>query len=80
MTGKLTDDPVKACRKLAEACATKSPHAIRGIKALVNQAWQGSEADTLALKARLQAGIIGGENQREAVHANLTKREPEFKD
>jgi enoyl-CoA hydratase/carnithine racemase len=74
------DNPVNACRKLAEDCGAKSPHAIRGIKALVNQAWQVSEADALALEARLQAGIIGGENQREAVQANLTRREPVFKD
>jgi enoyl-CoA hydratase/carnithine racemase len=76
----VADEPVSAARRFAEGCATKSPDAIRGIKRLINQAWQTSEADALALEARLQGGIIGGENQMEAVNANLAKRKPEFRD
>jgi enoyl-CoA hydratase/carnithine racemase len=76
----VVDDPIPACRELAISCAEKSPDAIRGIKALVNQAWQLSEKDSLALEARLQSAIIGGENQIEAVNANLGKRRPDFKD
>lgn len=76
----VVDDPLATSRELAAECSTRSPDAIRGIKALVNDAWQVSDADSLALEARLQSGIIGGENQLEAVSANLQKRRPDFKD
>jgi len=76
----VADDPLGASRKLAAECAARSPDAIRGIKALINKAWQMSEADSLALEAHLQSGIIGGENQLEAVSANLQKRKPDFRD
>lgn len=76
----VVDDPLAASRKLAAECAARSPDSIRGIKALVNDAWQVSDADSLAIEARLQSGIIGRENQLEAVSANLHKRKPDFKD
>jgi enoyl-CoA hydratase/carnithine racemase len=76
----VVDDPLGASRKLAAECAARSPDAVRGIKALINKAWQMSEADSLALEAHLQSGIIGGENQLEAVSANLHKRKPDFRD
>ncbi len=74
----VVDDPLTTCRQLAAACAARSPDAIRGIKTLVNAAWQVSDAESLALEARLQAAIIGGKNQLEAVNANLAGRKPEF--
>lgn len=76
----VTDDPVNAARQFAADCATRSPDAVRGIKTLVNEAWHKTEAEALALEARLQSGIIGGENQIEAVMANLEKRKPDFTD
>lgn len=76
----VADDPVQSSLEFAAGLAAKSPDAMRGIKSLINRAWQVSEADALALEARLQGGIIGGENQREAAMANLEKRAPEFKD
>jgi len=76
----VVEDPVAAGRKLAAECAARSPDAVRGIKALVNQAWQRAEAESLALEAELQSGIIGRENQLEAINANLGKRDPDFKD
>ena len=81
--GLITDvvvDPVVASRRLAAECASKSPDAIRAIKTLVNQAWQSTEADALALEAKLQSDIIGGRNQREAMRANLARRKPDFVD
>jgi enoyl-CoA hydratase/carnithine racemase len=74
------DDPLAAAIKVAQECATKSPEAIRGIKRLVNEAWHLTEAEALALEAKLQLGIIGSANQTEAVLANLEKRRPEFTD
>ena len=76
----VVDDPLLACRELAQKCAGRSPEAVRGIKSLVNDAWQVSEKHALALEARLQAGIIGSANQIEAVQANLAGRAPEYKD
>ncbi len=76
----VVENPMAACHKLAKECAARSPDAIRGIKALVNSAWQGSEADGLAREAQLQGGIIGGRNQQEAMRAKLEKRKPEFID
>jgi enoyl-CoA hydratase/carnithine racemase len=76
----VVEDPVDAGRQLALACASKSPDAIRAIKTLVNQAWQLSDADALAMEAHLQSGIIGTRNQLEAVQANLAMRKPEFID
>jgi enoyl-CoA hydratase/carnithine racemase len=76
----VTEDPVGRGREFAEGCASKSPDAIRGIKALVNEAWHLTEGEALAMEARLQSGIIGAENQLEAVAANLGKRKPEFRD
>lgn len=76
----VVDDPLAASRALANECASRSPDAIRGIKTLVNQAWQLSESEALALEASLQSGIIGGANQTEAVAANLGGRKPEFQD
>lgn len=75
----VADDPLAMARGFARDCAQKSPEAIRGVKALVNGAWQLTDAAALALEATLQGGIIGGENQLEAVRANLAKRKPEFK-
>jgi len=74
------ENPVGKGREFAEGCASKSPDAIRGIKALVNEAWQLTEGEALAMEARLQGGIIGAENQLEAVAANLEKGIPEFRD
>jgi enoyl-CoA hydratase/carnithine racemase len=76
----VVDDPVSTSFAFAKQLAAKSPDAIRGIKSLVNEAWQLSEAEALALEARLQGDIIGGQNQREAAMANLEKRSPNFKD
>jgi enoyl-CoA hydratase/carnithine racemase len=73
-------DPLAAARQFAEACATRSPGAIRGIKQLVNQAWHLSEAESLALEAKLQLEIMGSPNQVESVRANLENRQPKFAD
>lgn len=76
----IEEDPLAAATKIAQECAARSPDAIRGIKRLVNEAWHLSEADSLALEAELQLGVIGSANQAEAVLANLEKRLPEFVD
>lgn len=76
----VVDDPLAAARALAADLRGRSPEAIRGIKRLVNGAWQCSEQEALALEAQLQLGLLGTKNQVEAVRANLEKREPCFAD
>lgn len=76
----ITEDPVAVARQFASDCALKSPDAIRSIKTLVNESWHMTEAEGLALEARLQNNVIGRANQLEAVAANLEKRKPDFKD
>jgi len=76
----LHEDPLQAAMRTAEEICGKSPDAIRAMKKLFNTAWQASEADALALEAKLQSGVMGGANQLEAVMANIERRSPEFKD
>ena len=76
----IEEDPLQAARDMAAGLAQRSPDAIRGIKRLVNEAWALDEATALALEARLQLEVMGKPNQREAVRANLEKREPRFDD
>ncbi len=76
----IEDDPLAAARLVAAACAERSPEAVRGVKRLVNEAWSLSEEDALALEARIQVGLLGSPNQREAVLANMQRRKPEFAD
>lgn len=76
----IEEDPLAAARRVARACAAKSPDAIRGIKRLVNEGWSRSEEDSLALEAKLQLALLGSANQAEAVRANLEKRGPNFAD
>jgi len=76
----IEEDPLAAARRVAQACAARSPDAIRGIKRLVNEAWSCSEKDSLALEAQLQLRLLGSPNQAEAVRANLEKRKPDFVD
>lgn len=76
----LEDDPLATATRVAQECAGRSPEAVRGIKRLVNEAWHLSEADSLALEAELQLGVMGAANQLEAVRANFEKRPPVFAD
>lgn len=80
MVTAIDDDPLAAARQMARAICGRSPDAVRGVKRLVNEAWQRSEEDSLALEARLQLRLLGAPNQAEAVRANLEKREARFED
>lgn len=76
----VADDPLAKARETAVAIAGRSPDAIRAMKRLFNEAWEMSTEDSLRLEAALQIGVMGGENQREAVAANLERRPPDFRD
>lgn len=77
---RIDDDPLAAARTLAGQFAAQSPDAVRAAKALLNRAFDEDAAGALALEASLQAGILGGANQAEAVLANVQKRPPKFVD
>jgi len=77
---KVTKDPLADALETAKLIATKSPHAIRAGKTLLNEAPTMSRADALKLETALQVGLLGSPNQMEAVQANMMKREPDFKD
>lgn len=77
---RLSDDPLADALETAKLIASKSPHAIRAGKALLNDAVTMSRADSLKLETALQVTLLGSPNQMEAVQANMTKRDPSFKD
>lgn len=75
----IQDDPHAAAASLASQIAEKSPDAIRAGKRLFNEALDVDAAQALALEAALQTGILGSDNQREAVMANLERRPARFR-
>ncbi len=76
----VSDDPLAAARELAAEISSRSPDAIRSAKRLFDESWTGSPAETLALEAALQLGLIGSPNQLAAVQAGFTKTPAEFVD
>ena len=76
----VSDNPLEHALELANEIASKSPEAIRFGKKLFEETWHEDARTGLALEARLQAKLIGSENQVEAIRANFEKRAPQFKD
>jgi enoyl-CoA hydratase/carnithine racemase len=72
--------PLATARELAAEIASRSPDAIRGAKRLYDTSWTAPAAETLALEAELQLGLIGSPNQLAAVAAGFTKEPAEFVD
>jgi enoyl-CoA hydratase/carnithine racemase len=75
-----SDDPLAAARFLAGEISQRSPDAVRAIKALLNTWLDGPADQALRREAELQLSLLGSANHREAVMANLQKREPRFAD
>ena len=76
----IVDNPLASATAVAHDIAGKSPDAIRAIKRLINETWSRGAQASLRLEADLQADVMSGPNQREAVTANLEKRPPVFHD
>jgi enoyl-CoA hydratase/carnithine racemase len=76
----LHDDPVAAAMETARHIAAQSPDAVRAMKKMFRESLELGESRSLALEAALQAGVLQGTNQREAVAANIAGRKPEFED
>lgn len=77
---KLCEDPLEDALAMAKIIATKSPHAIRAAKKLLNEAADLPRAGGLKLETALQLPLLGSPNQMEAVQANMMKRDPSFAD
>lgn len=76
---RIDAEPVAAAQRLAAELAQRSPDALAAAKRLVEEGWTLPPGEALALEARLQAGIIGGANQAEAVMAAMAGRAPRFR-
>ena len=77
---RVVDDPVDEAMQMAVLIASKSPHAIRAGKKLLDSAGTLSIADAFLLETELQLELIGSANNMEAVQANMMKRAPNFTD
>jgi enoyl-CoA hydratase/carnithine racemase len=76
----VADDPHAEAMALAEEIAGKNPHAIRGMKALLNAAGTRPLVDSYIEESRLMESLIGSPNQVEATMAFFEKRQPNFVD
>ncbi|PMR76571.1 crotonase/enoyl-CoA hydratase family protein [Billgrantia endophytica] len=75
---RLADAPRDTARAIAAAIVSRSPKAVAAARELFGQAPGMSFRQRLALEARLQRELLGGEEQREAVAARMAGREPRF--
>jgi enoyl-CoA hydratase/carnithine racemase len=74
------DEPLAAARLLARDIAGRSPEAIRALKTLFNIAPNEAADQALRREAGTQLSLLGSPNHREAVMANLERRDPRFAD
>jgi enoyl-CoA hydratase/carnithine racemase len=78
---RVSADPLVEAVAMAGEIASKSPHAVRGVKELLTAAYGGADAATqLAHERRVIHGLIGSPNQAEAVMAAFEKRPGRFSD
>ncbi len=77
---RTSDDPLADALALAAEIAGRSPHAIRGIKRLIDQSGTVSLAEQYAAEREVIGSLIGTPNQVEAVAAYFEKRAPSFAD
>lgn len=77
---RVSDDPRAEALALAHDLADKSPHAIRGAKALLDASLDDRAAEHLLAESAAMTALIGSPNQLEAVTAWFEKRTPHFGD
>jgi enoyl-CoA hydratase/carnithine racemase len=77
---RVSGDALAEAKTLASDIASKSPHAIRSGKRLLNEAYTARSEDSLKLEADLQRALIGSPNQIAAVTAAMTKETAAFED
>lgn len=76
---RLADDPLAEARAMAARFAQVSPDVLRAGKRLVEDCWTLPPGPGLRREAALQADLIGGPNQIEAVMAGMAGRAPDFR-
>src|SRR3954462_4738064 len=76
---RVSSDPRADALAVAREIASKSPHAIRAGKRLLNLAQSDATIGEIFVEeTREQVALIGSPNQVEAVMANVEKRDPSF--
>lgn len=73
-------DPLAAALSTAQEIASRSPHAMRAAKLLVNTCAAMGPAEGLAQETALQLPLLGSANQMEAALARMQKTKPTFTD
>jgi len=77
---RVCDDPHAEALEVAAEIASKSPHAIRGAKHLIDGAQTWDWAEGFAEERRVIGSLIGSPNQAEAVRAYFEKRPAVYQD
>ena len=77
---RLSETPYPEAMSMAAEIACRSPAAIRGAKALLNNLFNEGAAQQFAEERRVIGLLVGGPNQVEAVMANFEKRPAVFTD
>jgi enoyl-CoA hydratase/carnithine racemase len=77
---RLSETPRQDALALAREIAGRSPHAVRGVKALFNRILSDDAAGQFAQERAVIGALIATPNQVEAVVANFEKRAPVFTD
>ena len=77
---RVCDDPRAEALAVAREIASKSPHAIRAAKRLLDLSLEADAATVLIRETEEQVALIGSPNQIESVMANMQKRAPDFAD
>ncbi|MGI9600496.1 MAG: crotonase/enoyl-CoA hydratase family protein [Acidimicrobiales bacterium] len=77
---RVCDEPHADAMALARIIATKSPHAVRGAKHLIDLAAATDYATGFSEERRVIGSLIGTPNQVESVQAYFEKRDPVYRD
>src|SRR5277367_3989322 len=73
-------DPLAAARATAREIAARSPHAVRGVKRLLNASADADTSAILLVESKEQATLLASPNQIEAVRAGMEGRAGRFAD
>lgn len=76
----IVDDPVAHAYSVAQEIAAKNPQAVRAAKQILARAPYQTQAEGLLFESEQQNQLLGTDNQKEAVMAQLEKRAPNYQD
>lgn len=75
---RISEAPLELAREIARDIASRSPRAVAAARELFAKALTLELRERLALEARLQQGLLGSAEQREAATARVERRLPHF--